>query len=48
MQDDGITIWTARRIQPVKTGGIVTIGLRRFLWFKQLVVTGAAVAAANF
>ena len=45
--DNGITIWTERRIQPESTGKTVTIGLRRFLWIKQLIVTGAAVAATG-
>jgi len=43
--DDGVTIWTERRIQPESTGETVIIGLRKFLWIKQLIVTGAAVAA---
>jgi hypothetical protein len=44
MQDDGITIWKARRIRPATAGGTISIGLRRFLWMKQLVISGAAVA----
>jgi hypothetical protein len=35
------------RIQPESADGTIQIGLRRFLWFKQLVVNGAAVAATG-
>jgi hypothetical protein len=35
------------RIQPETADGTIHIGLRRFLWLKQLVVTGAAVAATG-
>ncbi|MCB2169843.1 MAG: hypothetical protein KQI78_19455 [Deltaproteobacteria bacterium] len=47
MQDNGVTIWSTPQIQAETTGGTVTIGLRRLLWLKQLVVTGAAVTAGQ-
>jgi hypothetical protein len=47
MHDNGVTIWRTPQIQAETTDGTVTIGLRRLLWLKQLVVTGAAVAAGQ-